>query len=90
MFQKSHFSKFFYTCSKLHICEPSPVLIFTLTKQFDCARVTSTILQASGPKTFSCFTQLNIKFIMLINVKMPITIVGILAFISLVNTTPEG
>ena len=33
--------------------------------------------------------QLNIKFIMLINVKMP-TIVGILTFISMINTTNES
>ena len=37
---------------------------------------------------FSCSTQLSIKFIMLINVKMP-TIVGILTFISKINTTSE-
>ena len=39
---------------------------------------------ASGPKViklFSCSTQLNMKFFMLINVKMP-TIVGILTFMS--------
>ena len=40
-------------------------------------------------KLFSCSTQLNIQFTMLINVKMP-TIVGILAFISMINTTPES
>ena len=39
-------------------------------------------------KLFSCSTQLNIKFIMLINVKKP-TIVGILIFMSMINTTPE-
>ena len=42
----------------------------------------------SGPeviKLFSYSTQLSIKFIMLINVKMP-TIVGILTFISKINT----
>ena len=46
----------------------------------------------SGPeviKLFSCSTQLSIKFILLINVKMP-TIVGILTFISMINTTSEG
>ena len=37
---------------------------------------------------FSCSTQLSIKLITLINVKMP-TIVGILAFISMINTTSE-
>ena len=37
---------------------------------------------------FSCSTY-SIKFIMLINVKMP-TIVGILIFISMINTTSES
>ena len=48
--------------------------------------------------TFSCSTQLNIKFIMLINVNMPTivinvnmpTIAGILTFISMINTTSEN
>ena len=39
-------------------------------------------------KLFSCSNQLSIKFIMLINVKMP-TIVGILTFVSMINTTSE-
>ena len=39
-------------------------------------------------KLISCSTQLNMKFILLINVKMP-TIVGILTFISIINTTSE-
>ena len=39
-------------------------------------------------KLFSCSTQPSTKFILLINVKMP-TIIGILTFISLINTTPE-
>ena len=39
-------------------------------------------------KLFSCSTQLYTKFILLINVKMP-TIVGILTFISMINTTSE-
>ena len=38
-------------------------------------------------KLFSYSTQLSTKFILLINVKMPI--VGILTFISMINTTPE-
>ena len=42
-----------------------------------------------GYKAFSCSTQLSIKFIMLMNVKMP-TIVGILTFISMINTTSEN
>ena len=37
-------------------------------------------------KLFSCSAQLNMKFILLINVKMP-TIVGILTFISMINTS---
>ena len=37
---------------------------------------------------FSYSTQLSTKFILLINVKMP-TIVGILTFISMINTTGE-
>ena len=40
-------------------------------------------------KLFSCSTQLKIKFIMLKNVKMP-TIVGILTYIGMINTTYES
>ena len=39
-------------------------------------------------KLFSSSTQLSTKFILLINVKMP-TIVGILTFISMINTASE-
>ena len=39
-------------------------------------------------KLFSYSTQLSTKFILLINVKMP-TIVGILTFISMINTRSE-
>ena len=39
-------------------------------------------------KLFSCSTQLSTKFILLINVKMP-TIVGILTFISIINTSSD-
>ena len=39
-------------------------------------------------KLFPCSTQLSTKFILLIDVKMP-TIVGILTFISVINTTSE-
>ena len=48
--------------------------------------------QFSGPKViklFSCSTQLSTKFIKLINVKMP-TIVSILTFISMINTSSES
>ena len=42
-----------------------------------------------GPKViklFPCSTQMSMKFILLINVKMS-TIVGVLIFISMINTT---
>ena len=51
----------------------------------------SNSLTHSGPeviKLVPCSTQLSTKFILLINVKMP-TIVGILIFISMINTTSE-
>ena len=41
-----------------------------------------------GYNTFSYSTQLSTKFILLIYVKMP-TVVGILTFISMINTTSE-
>ena len=47
--------------------------------------------QILGPEVIKlvlCSTQLSTKFIMLINVKMP-TVVGILTFISMINTTSE-
>ena len=47
--------------------------------------------QIPGPgviKLFPCSTQLSVKFILLINVKMP-TLVGILTIISMINTTSE-
>ena len=46
----------------------------------------------AGPeaiKLFPCSTQLSMKFILLINVKMP-TIVGILTFMSMINTSYES
>ena len=48
--------------------------------------------QRPGPKViklFSCSTQLSIKVIMLTNVKMT-TIVDMLTFISIINTTSES
>ena len=45
-------------------------------------------LKTRGYIFFSCSTQLSTKFILLISVKMP-TIVGILTFISMINTTNE-
>ena len=44
--------------------------------------------QLSRAPLFVDSTQLSMKFILLINVKMP-TIVGILTFISIINTTSE-
>ena len=52
---------------------------------------THNLAQPSGASVinlFSSSTQLSMKFIMLINVKMP-TIVGILTFISIINTKSE-
>ena len=58
----------------------------------DCQQLPITLfLSRQGPeviKLFSCSTQLSMKFILLINVKMP-TIVGILTFISMIDTTSE-
>ena len=43
-----------------------------------------------GPRLYNLFqAQLSMKFVMLINVKMP-TIVGILTFKSIINTTSES
>ena len=46
-------------------------------------------LWPQGYDFFSCSTQLSTKFILLINVKMP-TIVGILTYISMINTPSES
>ena len=46
-------------------------------------------LWARGYKTFLSSAQLIMKYVMLINVKMP-TIVGILTFIRKINTIPES
>ena len=45
-------------------------------------------IRPGGYKTLFISTQMSTKFILLINVKMP-TIVGILTFISTINTTSE-
>ena len=49
----------------------------------------SQVLAPKVIKLFSCSTQLSIKFVMFINVKMP-TIIGILTFISMINKTSES
>ena len=46
------------------------------------------VARPKGFKTFSYSTHLSKKYILLINVKMS-TIVGILTFISMINTTSE-
>ena len=45
----------------------------------------------TGPeiiKLFSCSTQLSMKFILLMYIKMP-TVDGVLTFMSMINTTSE-
>ena len=56
-----------------------------------CMQQNSYVFLKQGLKilNFSCLTQLSMKFIMFINVKMP-TFVGILTFISMINTTFES
>ena len=54
---------------------------------FRSLKITLSGSRGPGPeviKLFSCSAQLRLKFILLINVKMP-TIVGILTFISRIN-----
>ena len=50
-------------------------------------------MKKPGPeviKLFAYSTQLSVKFILLINVKMPTIVeIGILTFISMLNTTSE-
>ena len=45
--------------------------------------------QKDRPQGYPCSTQVSTKFILLINVKMPTIVVGILKFISMINTTSE-
>ena len=50
------------------------------------------IVAIPGPEViqfFTCSTQMSMKFFLLINIKMP-TIVGILTFISMINTSSES
>ena len=53
-------------------------------------QITEMLGQAQGFKLFSCSTQLSIRFILLINVKMPTNVIGILTFISMNGTTFDG
>ena len=56
--------------------------------QSECCRLISSTWPRGYKTYLSCSTQVSIKFIVLINVKMS-TIVGILTFISMINTTSE-
>ena len=51
--------------------------------------VCSILFRTQGYKTFSMLNSAEHEIILLINVKMP-TIVGILTFMSMMNTTFEG
>ena len=72
-----------FICPLSFIYPPVLVSIFSL----HCLR--SKLFWSWGYKTFSCSTQLSIRFIRLINAKMP-TIVGILTFISMINKTSQS
>ena len=63
--------------------------LLNLTKIHNCVTFVN-VTRAWGLTPFSCSTQLGMKFIMLMNVKMPTTTVGILTFISMINTTSES
>ena len=74
----------------LHVhYKPMPAL-HVHNKTYVCLIVcqSSAVLAPEVIKLFSYSTQLSMKFILLINVKMP-AIVGILTFISMINTTPD-
>ena len=71
--------------------QPADRRVFSIFDDKRIAYFVFVILAFPGPeviKLFSYSTQLNTKFILLINVKMP-TILGILVFISMINTTSE-
>ena len=59
--------------------DPTAVILYRHCREKTCPEVI---------KLFICSTQLSMKFIMLINVKMP-TLVCILTFVSMINTTFE-
>ena len=63
---------FFDKFVSIVVLHPIPVNKFSVISGFEVI------------KLFSCSTQLRLKFILLINVKMP-TVVGILTFISRIN-----
>ena len=59
-----------------------------ISKVTDYAALSIDVLTDAEVLKKACLTQLSMKFILLINVKMP-TIVGILTFISMINTLSE-
>ena len=61
----------------------------TPTRDKLCAATSIIPIDTAVLKVFLCLTQLSMKFILLINVKMP-TIVGILTFISKINKASES
>ena len=60
---------------------------FYFYKHFNIVRSLRSDLEVT--KLIPCSTQLNTKFILLINVNMPTIVVGILTFISMIKTTSE-
>ena len=60
---------------------------FYFDRHFNIVRSSRSDLEVT--KLIPCSTQLNTKFIVLINVKMPTIVVGILTFISIIKTTSE-
>ena len=60
---------------------------FYFYKYFNIVRSSRSDLEVT--KLIPCSTQLNTKFILLINVNMPTIVVGILTFISMIKTTSE-
>ena len=88
--------------SYIHVCVPTAYVYsindFTISFFKDFSTIFNVsvklgrwnvICHSPGPefiKLFSCSIQLSMAFIMLINIKMP-TIVGILIFMSMINTT---
>ena len=88
----THASSFYfiYNMYRMGHMLGSPYIVqgFTLKPEHVLANKGTCTDWPRGYTFFSYSTQLNTKFILLINVKMP-TIVGILTFISTTNTTPE-
>ena len=68
--------------------DPNPVKLHFSKWDYSNNKLIFCAVRPRGYKTFSYSTQLSKKLILLINVKMP-TIVGILTFISMINTTSE-